>query len=135
MDGRFFRFEPAFVDQPLDKRVIGRDLFELSVLEPISARVADMRQIQCFSAEQQSCDGCAHASQMGIGGDQLGQQRVGGLDFVGELGSRIPFITGAVKVDEVQNSRGGGYIAARVSTHAIRHHGKIPPGIRGVVVF
>ena len=67
--------------------------------------------------------------------DELGEQRVGSLDFVREDGDRRRRRSLVVQVDHVQDRRGRGDVAAGVAAHAVRYDGEVPAHVGGVVVL
>jgi hypothetical protein len=131
---RLFGPQPALIDQPLDEGVVDADLFEGAVLQPVGARVPDVRELEPVIVEQQRRDRGAHAGQLGAGLHQLGEDGVGGLDFVGEDVGGV-LVVAAVQMDQVQDRGSGGDIAACVSAHAIRHNSEIVPGVGGIVIL
>ena len=131
----FFGAQAAFVDQPLDKRVVHADLFKFSVAQAVGAGVADVCEVKLAFGQQQGRDGRAHAGKLGIDVDEFGEQGIGGLDFVGQDGAGIAVVFVRVQVDHVQNRGGRGNIAAGVPAHAIGHDGQVLAHVCGVVIL
>lgn len=130
-----FGAEPALIDEPLDEGVVDADLFELAVAQPVGPGVADVGEVELSFGEEQGRDRGTHPGELGIDVDQLGQQGVGRLDFVGEDGAGVAVVVIMVQVDHVQDGRGGGDVAAGMATHAVGNDGEVPADVGGVVIL
>ncbi|MDQ0616227.1 hypothetical protein QFZ33_000251 [Arthrobacter globiformis] len=135
MGFRFFGPQPTLVDESLDERVVDADLFELAVAQAVGAGIADVGEMELALGQQQGSHGGAHARQLGIDVNEFREQRVGGLDLVGQHGAGVVIVVVGVQMEHVQDSGGGSNIAAGVAAHAVRHDGQVPSHVGGVVVL
>ena len=78
MDGGLLGRDPAGVDEALDEGVVGRDLLELAVAEAVDAGVADVSHGDLVVDPDEPADRCAHARELVVFEDGLGEERVGG---------------------------------------------------------
>ena len=98
--------EPAFIDEALDEGVVHADLFEFAVPQPVRAGIANMGEVQLAFGQEEGCDGGAHARQLGIDVHEFGEQRIGGLDLVGQDGAGVAVVVVLVEMDHVQHCGG-----------------------------
>ena len=74
--------QAALVHESLDEGVVLADLFEDTVLEPVSAGIANMGVLEAVSGQQQRRHGGAHSREFRVRADQVVKDGIGCLDFV-----------------------------------------------------
>ncbi len=95
------------------------DLGQMLAAQHVRARVADVHQPDLTADEAQRGQGGAHAVQFAVGGDRLGDARVGVLDGTAQFGEQVR--DGAVLVETFHCRDGdlAGHLARGVAAHAV----------------
>ena len=111
--------DPALVDQGLHERVVPRDLREHAVAEEVGAGVADVHHAEPAAREQHRGERGAHAVEVGLLADELGDRVVALGGGLGELAQEV--VAGLVVVErhEGGDDQLRGHLAGRVSAHAV----------------
>ncbi len=85
---RFLRAEAAFVNEALHEGVVNADLLKLLVAQPVGTGIANVGKVELAALQEQRRDRGAHARELGILVDKLGEQGICGLDLVSQDGVR-----------------------------------------------
>ena len=91
------RGDPAFVDQGLDEGVVLGYLGEFAVAQQVAAGVTDVHEPNLVAREQDCGERRAHALQVGLHLDVIGDGLIAGADRCFELAQQIA--TGLVVVE------------------------------------
>ncbi len=129
-----FGGDATLVDEGLDEGVVARDLRQLVVAQQVGAGVPDVDQADLASAEQDRGEGGAHAVELRVLLDLLGD---GGVALAGrplELAQQIVARLVVVEMRERRDHQLRGDLARGVPAHAVGQGEKTRAGVHRVLV-
>ena len=132
------RGDAPLIQQALHKRVICRDLLELPVrarAQTVGSGIANMRQLNLVTINEQGGAGGAHPRQPRILMRQIVNDAVRALNLIRQVHARGAVKIGVIQRGQVKYRCGGRDVTAHVPAHAVGNHGKIPAPVAGIIIF
>ncbi|CAM2964381.1 hypothetical protein RHDE110596_09325 [Prescottella defluvii] len=134
MGVRLLGGDPALVDEGLDERVVAGDLGELVVAQQVGAGVADVHEPEPAAREQDRGEGGAHALELGILLDVVGDGRVALVGGGVELAEQVLAGLVVVEVRQRRDHQLRCDLTGRVPAHAVGEREQPGTGVHGVFV-
>src|SRR5712692_5039302 len=120
---RLVGLEDAFSDEPIDVRVVLREVGDRRTANAIQPAIADMSKIKVAVVEGERSAGRAHAAQVRVVSGTAADRFVGSLESVQKSSLRV---RGRFQVDVPNNfhRQAAGHLTAFVAAHAVSHNGE-----------